>query len=258
MDIIQVLAKIGLPSAIVAMVIIAFLFKDQFEKWAKIAIIIAIVLAAMIGAIQVYQLFTGKDISVIFEPDEYFAISRNGSPIETQVIVKQGGKIIATKTRAALDSNHFATRPFTLQQVLPNSKNYELYYEGNQQGILTSYELQKMGWIMSGENKTSGTPRYWFTHKVFIGQTHNLGDTGKYGELLITFDKIKENKAIVFLSLSGRGKPIPAKIAIENKQVGHQDFVEIPTLYIAVREADFRENEDNPKPWAAFSVFLID
>lgn len=259
MDLIQILANLGLPSAIVCMVIIAWLFRKQFERWAKRAVVLAIILALFLGLIQLANLIIKKNISIICTPEDFYTLSRKGKPQEVKLQVQRGEKTIATKKISALDEQSYKSRLFSLKRpVNPNLEKYLVMYESNQQGELNYMQLTNIGWKPTYQ--TGGdveTPRYWFTHKVFLGQTHNFGDTGQFGELKITFEDIRDKKAVVYLILSSRGTPFPEKVDIANKQVSHQDFAELPTFYIAVREADFRVNEENPREWAAFSIFLI-
>jgi len=248
MDILKLLVSLGLPTAIIAMAAIAYLFKDKFEKVSKAALIIAVALAALLGLYQLLALVTGKDISIAATPRNFSAMTLDGRIQPADIVVYKGDKALANKTYAAFDSIGFSTRPLTL--AFHDSNRFQVTYGAFGQGILNFQTLRNNGWRPSTEAvATAETPRYWFTHKVFVGQEIELGDTGDSGILSIKFLSIKDHRAKVRLSLKGRDKPLPHSVGILNKGLEAQDFEGLPTFYIAVREANFGEN------WAAFSVF---
>lgn len=248
MDVLKLLVSLGLPTAIIAMAAIAFLFKDKFEKEAKAALIIAVALAALLGLYQLLALITGKDIAVSSTPTNFSAMTADGRVQAAKLTVYKGNKTVAKKTFAALDSAGFSVRPLTL--AFGDSNRFQVKYGSFGQGVLNFQILRDNGWRPSSEAVSKAeTPRYWFTHKVFVGQEIELGDTGDSGILSIKFLSIKDHRAQVRLSLKGRGKPVPRSVGIVNKGLEAQDFKGLPTFYIAVREANFSEN------WAAFSVF---
>ncbi len=248
MDVIKVLISLGLPTAIIAMAAISFLFKDKFEKLARAALIIAISLAALLGVYQLIALVTGKDVSIAATPKNFSAITEMGRMAPAKVTVFKGDKQLVSKTFAAFDSAEFATRPLTLEFY--DSTRFSVMSGPYVQGSLNHQVLRDNGWRPATQVVAPGeTPRYWFTHKVYVGQEIELGDTGDSGVLGIRFLAIKDNKAVVRLNLQGHGRPVPRSVGIPNKGLGSQDFEGLPTFYIAVREANFAEK------WAAFSVF---
>ncbi|MBN1480299.1 hypothetical protein EH223_20125 [candidate division KSB1 bacterium] len=248
MDAIELLAKLGLPSAIVAMVIISYIFKDKFEKLTKISLGIAIGLAALFGIIQIVAWTSGKDVALKYSPTEFYALSRAGEPVELNVFVKKSGNTIKADTIASIDPESFENRIIVLDST--TGEKFALLYEGHQQGTLSYEELRSNGWRQAFDlGPGDQQANYWFTHKVYVGDPAPLGKTSDAGDLEIRLKAIRDNQAIVTLALKGGGRPKPPEVGIENKKIGIQDFSGIPTFYIAVREANFKEQ------WAAFSVF---
>ena len=248
MDILKLLVSLGLPTAIIAMAAIAFLCKDKFERISKAALIIAVSLAALLGVYQLLTLITGKDIAVASTPKDFSAMTQNGELKPAEIKIYKGNQTIAAKTYSAFDSSSFSVRPLNL--VYYDSTRFHVIYNTFGQGVLNYQTLRDNGWRPSNEaTGKSESPRYWFTHKVFVGQEIELGDTESSGVLSIKFISIKDHRARIRLSLKGRGKPMPRSVGIVNKGLEAQDFEGLPTFYIAVREANFSES------WAAFSVF---
>jgi len=248
MDILKLLVSLGLPTAIIAMAAIAYLFKDKFEKISKAALIIAVSLAALLGVYQLVSLITGKDISVSATPKNFSAMTLAGRIQPANLTVYKGNNSVANKTYAAIDSIGFSARPLTL--AYHDSNRFTVTYGAFGQGVLNYQTLRDNGWRPSTEVVAAAeTPRYWFTHKVFVGQEIELGDSGDSGILSIKFLSIKDHRAQIRLSLKGHSRPKPRSVGILNKGLEAQDFEGLPTFYIAVREANFGEN------WAAFSIF---
>ena len=249
MDVLKILVGLGLPSAIIAMAAIAYLFKDNYDKISEASLIMAISLAALLGLYQLVALITGRDISIAVQPANFSAITADGKIHSAEVQVYKGDKAVKREIFAAIDSVAFSNRLLTLG--FADSSRFRVIKGAFAQGMLNFQVLRDNGWRPGTEVPQTGqTPRYWFTHKVYVdGDDVVLGDTGDSGILSLKFFAIKENRAEVRLILKGRDKPRPRSVGILNKGLGAQDFEGLPTFYIAVREANFSEN------WAAFSVF---
>jgi hypothetical protein len=249
MDILKILVGLGLPSAIIAMAAIAFLFKDKYDKVSKASLILSISLAGLLGLYQLIALITGRDISVVVQPNNFSAITADGRIHPVDVMVHKGDKVVKKVTYSAFDSVSFSNRLLTLG--FADSNRFKVMNGAFSQGRLNFHVLRDNGWRPGNEVPQEGrTPRYWFTHKVYVdGDDVVLGDTGDSGILSLKFFAIKDNRAQVRLILKGRDKPRPRSVGILNKGLGAQDFEGLPSFYIAVREANFSEN------WAAFSVF---
>ena len=248
MDVFKLLVGLGLPSAIIAMAAIAYLFKDKYEKVSKASLIIAISLGALLGLYQLVALITGKDVSLLVRQDNFSAITFDGRVQAAQVNVYKGDKLIKSKSFAAFDSTTFSKRPLSLSYA--DSSRFHIMSGPFAQGQLSFQVLRDIGWrpatvVISRVD----APRYWFTYKVYVGNEFDLGDTGDSGILRLKFLAIKDDRAEIRLILKGRAKPMPRTVGILNKGLSAQDFDGLPTFYIAVREANFAEN------WAAFSVF---
>ncbi|MGH8678192.1 MAG: hypothetical protein ACREUQ_07575, partial [Burkholderiales bacterium] len=128
-------------------------------------------------------------------------------------------------------------------------------FEDQPIGQLNRERLLDVGWRPATEcdDAEAGDPKFWSTHRVYLGREHNLGKT-RYGVLKLNAKRFTgEGKAVVTLSLEGHEAPLPKDVAIANKGLGVQSFADVPEFYIAVREADFTVDP----PWAAFSVFSI-
>lgn len=249
MEILKLLASLGLPSAIVAMAIIAYLFKDKYDKISKASLVVAISLAGLLGVYQLVALIVGKDVIVSAKPENFSAINSEGRISPAEIRVLKGDNVVKKKTFAAFDSLSIANRSLTLNYA--DSSRFRVMSGAFAQGVLNYQVLRDNGWRPGSEvQRGSQTPRYWFTHKVFVGGDEvMLGDTGDAGTLSLKFFAIKNDRAQVRLILKGQSKPTPRSVGILNKGVEAQDFEGLPTFYIAVREANFSEK------WAAFSIF---
>ncbi len=246
MDALELLTKLGLPSAIIAMVIISFIFKDKFEKLARITLTVALVLMAIVGISQLVAWMSGKDVSVSYSPQHFYAVSLTGEPVELKVSVKKGGTTIVADSIPSLGTDLFKARTLTMEKL--DSTRMAILHNNYAQGTLNTAELRNSGWVPSFE-AGDAHPNYWFTHKVYVGDKIRVGNAPNGGELSLAFLSIRENKAFVRLAIKGSEKPRPDKVGIKNKEVGAQDFQNMPTFHIAVREANFAEK------WAAFSIF---
>lgn len=253
MGTLELLANLGLPSAIVAMVLIAYLFRSEFSKLSKVAIIISIFLASVFGVVQLIMFTIGEDVQIVLAPEQIYAITPKGSPTDLRISALRGGKELQSKEILAPDARSYQTRLLSLA-LFEESNRFAVKYNGNQLGLLNFQMLRDKGWRPAydpGAN-ADGEPRFWYTYKIFPGQDPvALGDT-ENGRLTIKLHQIT-NKVEVSLNLEGHKKPIPERLYLANKAVGMQDFEGLPTYYVVVREADF----GGDKPWAAFSVFTV-
>ncbi len=248
MDALELLTKLGLPSAIIALVIISFIFKDKFEKLARITLTVAVVLMAIIGITQLVAWISGKDVSVSYSPNQFYALSLSGEPVELSVSVRKGGATIVADSIPSLGADSFKARVLTVERL--DDQKLSVSHNDYQQGTLNNIELRNSGWIKANEvMNTESNPNYWFTHKVYVGDKIQLGKVPNAGEMSLSFLSIHDNKAFLKLAIKGSNNPRPEQVGIQNKQVGSQDFSNMPTFHIAVREANFAEK------WAAFSVF---
>ena len=248
MELLQLLAKLGLPSAIVAMVIITVIFHKRFPKLSVIAGAISIFLATTLGIIQIGLYVTGSDIVIMTEPKKVYAITSKGKPTDLTIQIMREGNLLDSLILEKPNQNSYEGRLLSL--FLTENKRDEKFavkYEGNQLGVINFQALRNSGWHPSAETRESRDPLFWYTYKVFIGQKQFLGES-EYGRLSIKLHKVSD-KAEVGLQLEGHDDPIPNRISISSKGVGKQDFPGLPTFYIAVREANFKEG------WAAFSIF---
>ena len=249
MNVLNLLVSLGLPSAIIAMAAMAYLFKEKYENISKASLIIAISLAALLGVYQLVGLIFGRDVSIKTNPGNFSALTINDRVQPAVISVYKGSKVIKKDTFLASDSAQVAARPLKLSYF--DSSRFSVLAGQYAQGLLSFQILRDNGWrpATTFGDRSGETPRYWFTHKVFVGNEIELGDTGDSGVLSLKFLAIKDNRAQVRLSLQGQSKPTPRSVGILNKGLEPQDFEGLPTFYIAVREANFSKN------WAAFSVF---
>jgi hypothetical protein len=245
-DALELLTKLGLPSAIIALVVISFIFKDKFEKLARMTLTVAIVLMAIIGITQLVAWISGKDVTVTYSPKQFYAVSLSGEAVDLKVSVKKGGATLVADSVLSLDLHAFEARTLTVEHL--DEAKLSVRHNDHQQGTVTYSELRNSGWIKANEAGADSHPNYWFTHKVYVGETIRLGKAQNAGEMSLSFLSIHDNKAFVKLAMKGSEKPRPETVGIQNKQVGSQDFQNMPTFHIAVREANFAEK------WAAFSV----
>ncbi len=246
--------KLGLPTAIIAIVLLAILFKRTYRRVATCAAYMAIVAIGIYGAIQLAQVLTGSDVTVSFEPPHAQAFTRTGRPVDLKITVRRNGKAIRTETVKKLTERAYESRPLVLG--LPRDKALSVMYQESQIGLLSKERLRDAGWrpaeeCTSASNESNNFSRFWQTNRVYAGRVCSLGSS-PYGTLKIRADSFgSDGKAIVTLILGGHGQPIPSNVAIPNKGLNIQSFSDVPEFYIAVREADFTDEN----PWAAFIVF---
>ncbi len=249
MELLQFLAELGLPSAIVGMVTIAWLFRKQSPIWANVAVGISIFLAAIFGIIQIVVLFTGSDIKITTTPKNVYAITPRGKPTDLMIQIKRQGSLLDSMMLRKPSVNSYEDRMLSLSLITnKQSRKFAATYEGNQLGVINFQMLRNKGWHSSTEIG-GGNPLSWSTYRVYIGQEVTLGET-EHGQLKIILHKVSD-KAVVSLKIEGKEEPIPKSVSVPNKGVDSQDFPDLPTYYIVVREADFK------KGWAAFNVFTI-
>lgn len=247
MELLQLLAKLGLPSAIVGMVIIAIVFRKQSQNLANIAVGISIFLGACFGAIQIYNLVTGSDIEIVINPEDVYTVTRYGEPTDLNIQIKRQGTLLDSLILRKPNLDIYENRILSLSRIKQDSK-FAAEYNSNKLGVINFQMLRNQGWHLSTEIKGKNALS-WSTNRVYTGQEATLGET-EHGLLKITIHKISD-KAEVSLKIEGKEDPIPKTVSIPNKGVDTQDFPELPTYYIAVREANFKNG------WAAFNVFII-
>ncbi len=247
----ELLVSLGLPSATIAMVLIALLFKRDHSKIAAWAGWAAVGLVAVIGIGQLVQIWRG-DVTIEMSPNDAVALDNSGRPVELEITVRRAGRILETITLKTIADDRYETRSLA---VTGNEDRLSVLYENQPIGVLRRERLTDVGWRPAAEcgSPGAGDPRFWSTHRVFVGREHNLGTT-RYGILRLQAKRFtQDGKAVVALSLEGHDAPIPKDVPIANKGLGIQSFANVPDFYIAVREADFTVDP----PWAAFSVFSI-
>jgi hypothetical protein len=250
---IEILTNIGLPSAIIGMIVIAFLFRKEYKKIVKAALIIALILATLLGVAQIIYHFNLKVDRI---PHNVYAIATGGNPVELKIEVKVGDKILKSDIITKPDSVEYENRPLKVINNDLDNQCFNIGYYGNQVGRVFYDELTSQGWRKF--TGTSETPRFWTSYRIYLGKSHDLKQC-EYGKLSIKFYSVKsvikegkeEGVAEVSLFIEGRETPNPATVLIQNKGVGQQDFVELPTFYIAIREANFTEG------WIAVNIYTV-
>ena len=223
MTTLELFTKLGLPSAVAGMVLVALLFKSKHPTEARWAAVTAVILMGVFGAVQLFDYVSGEDIAIKVNPDGVYALSPQG-PSALTVSATQGS---STQT---------------MKIAKPSQTGFEA-------------RLRDLGWKPATECATpsESTPRFWSTNRVYVGQTQRLGQT-RFGMLKIHAEKYSASgDAAITLILDGHKAPIPNLLEIKNKGLDVQSFEEVPEFYVAVREADFQADP----PWAAFSVFSM-
>lgn len=218
----DLLANLGLPSAFVAMVVIALIFRKTHAKVSVAAAVMAVGLVGVFGVTQLVESASGKDIQIHVSADDVYALAAGG-PTDLVITASRGN-----------------SAPVQLKLGKPSMERF-------------NDRLKDLGWTLASDcaPQATGTPSSWSTNRVFAGQTQRLGLT-KYGMLRIRAEHfLKTGEAVVTLILDGHESPIPNRLRIRNKGLGVQSFQEIPEFYVAVREADFKTTPQ----WAAFNVF---
>ena len=220
----ELLAKLGLPSAFVGMVLIAVIFKSTHRRVSAWAAVVAVCLVGVYGVIQLAEALSGRDIDITVSPTDAHAFTASG-PVALEISVSRGSSILKT---ARIDQ--------------PSKANFE-------------DRLRNLGWRPSAECTVpaDGTPAFWSTNRIYAGQTQRLGLT-EYGLLRINAKQFTgTGETVVALELADRGQPVPQQVAIRNKGLEVQSFSDAADFFIAVREADFTADP----AWAAFVVFRM-
>ena len=219
----ELLAKLGLPSAFVGMVLIAVIFKSTHRRVSAWAAVVAVCLVGVYGVIQLAEALSGGDIDITVSPIDAHAFTDSGR-VALVISVSRNGSILKT---AKIDQ--------------PSKANFE-------------NRLRNLGYYKSSAECTvpaGGTPAFWSTNRIYAGQTQRLGPT-EYGLLRINAKQFTgTGETVVALELADRGQPVPQQVAIRNKGLEVQSFSEAADFFIAVREADFTADP----AWAAFVVF---
>jgi len=222
MTTLELLTKLGLPSALVGMVLIAVVFKRSHVRISAAAAGMAVFLVFVVGVIQLVHTVTDRDIEIALAPHEFYALTATG-PETLKIAVVRGQDSVRTSTIARVSDTNF-------------------------EQILSDLGFKRPETIPL---KRDTLPHYWSTNRVYAGQTYRVGET-EYGLLRLRATQFTETgDAIVTLELVGRDRPIPEHLEIKNKQLDAQTFTGLPEFWVAVREADFT----GPRPWAAFSIF---
>jgi hypothetical protein len=222
MSTIELLTKLGLPSAIIGIVLIAITFRRTHLKISAAAAAMAVFLVFLLGVVQLVHTVTDGDITIALAPADAHVLTANG-PASLKIAVVRGDDSVRTSTIARMSDESF-------ERVLLD---------------LGFRRAEKL------EPPRGTLPRYWSTNRVYAGQTYRVGET-EYGLLQLRATQFTESgDAFVTLELVGRGRPIPEHLEIKNKQLDAQTFAGLPEFWVAVREADFT----GKRPWAAFSIF---
>lgn len=245
----QVLISMGLPAAIVGMVIVALVFRREHPTVSRWAAFAAVGLFSALGIIEVVDRATARDLTITITPSDAAGSSQAGLPTEIEVSVNRGSTSLKKQPIRAVPAEAYRSRPLTVAQ---GGRGLAVMYENLQIGTLDRARLNDAGWRLAEECGTSGgQPRFWHTGRIYAGQNPRLGDSF-YGKLRLRALRFAgDGQAVVTLTLEGRDPPMPLEIPIKNKGLGVQSFSEVADFYIAVREADFTTTQ----PWASFSVF---
>ncbi len=252
MEMLKLLASLGLPVAFVGMVVIALVLKPINKTVSTWAAWIAVGLVAVLGVGELVNALRGSDISLAVEPSSVYAFTPEGQPIDLHITAARRTAVVASMNVPKQTEDLYASRPLALESV---EKGLIVKHQGYPVGVLTRERLRDMGWRPSEELGPlgEGEPKYWYTNRVHAGQTQRLGES-KYGVLSIHAKEFTgSGEAVVTLILQGHEGPLPSELRIPNKSLGTQSYSGIPEFYIALREADFAAEP----PWAAFSVFSI-
>ncbi|MBU0544821.1 MAG: hypothetical protein KKH97_05755 [Proteobacteria bacterium] len=222
-DPLSLFAQLGLPSAFIGMVLIAIIFKKTHTRVSAGAAVMAVILVAVYGLIQLKETHFGDDIALEVYPQEAYSFNASG-PVTLKVSVRRGKVILKT-----------------LQIDQPSDDNF-------------GDRLKNLGWrktLAESTEQKSSTPQFWSTNRVYVGRPQTLGLT-EGGLLKITAMQFTgAGEAVVTLELADKSQPIPTKLTIRNKGLEVQSFPEKGDFFIAVREADFTA----PTPWASFAIF---
>ncbi|MGH8678398.1 MAG: hypothetical protein ACREUQ_08630, partial [Burkholderiales bacterium] len=138
----ELLISLGLPSAIVAMVMIALVFKRDHPKIAAWAGWAAIGLVGVIGIGQLVAIWRGN-VSVDLAPKDVFAFNAAGHPIELEITVKRAGSTLQTAKIDKIPDSSYAARHLTLGR---GDDGLAVMFEDQPIGRLNRERLIDVGW----------------------------------------------------------------------------------------------------------------
>lgn len=214
----ELLTKLGLPSAVVGIAIVTIAFRKTHPRTSIAAAVLAICLFLGLGVIQLQAVATYR---TVFTPSDIQGLGSQGPSVIIDSVFR-GTTLLKIDSVAEPAENAFVAR------------------------------LHALGYYRQVDGCNAAVPSpAWSTHKVFLGDTTDLGPS-EYGALSITALEFRSgDTAVVTLQLPGYRQPKPARLAIHNKQFGVQTFKGAKDFIVYVREADMTGSN----PWAAFNVF---
>lgn len=247
----NLLVGLGLPSAIVAMVLIALVFRRDHKKLSVVAAAVAVALGTLLGVIQLADYVRG-DLEIQTSPADATAVMADGKPIDFDISVLRGGRVVKTQQIPQRAVTELEQRALGLDHL---DSAFRVSYAGSPLGRIGDDRVRDLGWrpVAECRETEAGAPQFWSTYRVYVGREHRLGQTAD-GVLRLQAKRFTaDGHAVLTLRLDGHDAPDPPEVSIPNKGLSTQTFPGVGDFYIAVREADFT----GPQPWAAFSVFAI-
>ena len=111
MPTLELLAGLGLPSAFVAMVLIALIFRTAHPKISAWAGVLAVVSVGAYAVIQLAEAATCSDVSIQIDPPDVCAFSQTGHPVDLSITVLREAKPLKTRLATWFGSKGSAGAP---------------------------------------------------------------------------------------------------------------------------------------------------
>lgn len=249
----KVLTSLGLPTAIIALAVLAWAFRKAQPWFTKIALGLLLVLVAPLGAIELYQRLNPPDLDLSVTPERWYAFNNEGEPVDVHIEI--------TGARADISKDFQGQNVFREGLRLtrnPEGTGYAVQFGGDLLlGPVSTSSVRSAGLVpveeASGQVGSTFQPqKIWQTGRVYLHQAPvDLGDSS-YGRLsLDVFGYHGNGTASISLDLPGGGSFGPDTLFIANKQVEMQTLGGREEFLILVREANFQLGASS---WAAFTV----
>lgn len=251
--ILKILTSLGLPTAIVALALLAWLFRKIQPWFTTVALILFLVLVAPLGAIELYQRLNPPDLDLKITPERWYAFNREGEPVDVHA------EIVGARANIARDF-HGENIFHDGLRLARNSEGsgYTIQFGNNTLlGPVSTSSIHSAGLVSADEVPSSNNSPFqpqkvWQTGRVYLQQSPVILGESTYGTLsLNVFGYHGDGTASVSLDFPAGGTFAPDTVKIANKGLdtqtlgGHEEFL------ILVREADFRGGASS---WAAFTV----
>lgn len=253
LNFINILHSIGTPVAIIAATAISILLRTISHK---LSIAGGVITLLAVGAYipidlapKVLNLWGETKVQI--EPNSFQAFSTDLLPTEVSIVVKRGTKELQRQTIQAPRDDFFVNKQIILERK--SEEKMFLAKVGNMiVGSLSDDELAAKGFTRKVSQAVEQPKSISDSKRIFVGHSWSFDNTA-LGKLELSFEKIKQGKAVLKLSSSSYGTPQPEVIELSNKEFKVQSFEGNFEATIKIREADFTTFGEE---WVALTVII--